>query len=184
MQRIANPSRNVACRFDPGLDLHFPVEGMINWSNQGSVKPPALALRVRFTPPPPLSEEAIAKYDFFGIVMLISLLISLLIFALVAGVIYYIITLIPLPHPFGLIVQLVFAPDLCAGPAQHPVTVRRSLPGGRVLPPVTLKRGRASPPHRYPPWRAIRTMFRWMISNSSAAFTNTSGNSIKHSTLS
>lgn len=40
--------------------------------------------------------------------MLISLLITLLIFALVAGVIYYILTLFPLPEPFGTIVRLVF----------------------------------------------------------------------------
>lgn len=40
--------------------------------------------------------------------MLISLLITLLIFALVAGVIWYIINLILLPEPFGLIVRVVF----------------------------------------------------------------------------
>lgn len=39
---------------------------------------------------------------------MISLLITILIFALVAGVVWYIIRLIPLPPPFGLIVQLVF----------------------------------------------------------------------------
>lgn len=39
---------------------------------------------------------------------MISLLITLLFFALVAGVVWYILTLIPLPPPFGTIVQLVF----------------------------------------------------------------------------
>jgi len=40
---------------------------------------------------------------------MISLLISLLVFLIVAGIIYYIITLIHLPPPFPLIIQLVFA---------------------------------------------------------------------------
>jgi len=39
---------------------------------------------------------------------MISLLISLLIFALIAGVVWYVLTLIPLPPPFNTIVQLVF----------------------------------------------------------------------------
>jgi hypothetical protein len=39
---------------------------------------------------------------------MISLLVSLLIFVLVAGVIWYCISLIPLPAPFGTIVSLVF----------------------------------------------------------------------------
>ena len=38
---------------------------------------------------------------------MISLLITLLVFILVAGILWYIITLLPLPHPFGLIAQLV-----------------------------------------------------------------------------
>lgn len=40
--------------------------------------------------------------------MLIPLFIQLLIFALIAGIIYYIINLFPLPAPFGLIVRAVF----------------------------------------------------------------------------
>lgn len=39
---------------------------------------------------------------------MVSLLISLLIFLLVAGIIWYIISLIPLPPPFGAIAQAVF----------------------------------------------------------------------------
>ena len=39
---------------------------------------------------------------------MISILISLLIFAIIAGVVWYILTLIPLPPPFNTIVQLVF----------------------------------------------------------------------------
>lgn len=36
-------------------------------------------------------------------------LLSLLIFLLVVGVIFYVVSLIPLPHPFGLIVQIILA---------------------------------------------------------------------------
>jgi hypothetical protein len=39
--------------------------------------------------------------------VMIGVLIGLLILFIVAGVIWYIITLLPLPHPFGLIAQLV-----------------------------------------------------------------------------
>jgi hypothetical protein len=38
---------------------------------------------------------------------MISLLISLLVLIIIAGIAWYIITLLPLPHPFGVIAQLV-----------------------------------------------------------------------------
>ena len=38
---------------------------------------------------------------------MISLLVGLLVLCLIAGVVWYIITLLPLPHPFGLIAQLI-----------------------------------------------------------------------------
>ena len=41
--------------------------------------------------------------------VMISLLIYVLILCLVFGVIYYVITLLPLPPPFGLIVQVILA---------------------------------------------------------------------------
>jgi hypothetical protein len=40
--------------------------------------------------------------------MLISLLVWVLVFALIAGIVYYILTLIPLPQPFKNIVMVCF----------------------------------------------------------------------------
>lgn len=40
---------------------------------------------------------------------MISLLISILIMVLVLGLVYYVFTLIPLPPPFGVIVQVLLA---------------------------------------------------------------------------
>lgn len=40
---------------------------------------------------------------------MVEVLITLLIVLIVFGCVYYIITLLPLPHPFGLIAQLVLA---------------------------------------------------------------------------
>ena len=38
---------------------------------------------------------------------MVSLLITLLILVIIAGIVWYIVTLLPLPHPFGVIAQLV-----------------------------------------------------------------------------
>jgi hypothetical protein len=40
---------------------------------------------------------------------MISLLVSLIVILLVFGVVWYIIGLLPLPDPFGLVVRVVFA---------------------------------------------------------------------------
>ena len=40
---------------------------------------------------------------------MIDVLVWLLVLVLVAGVIWYVISLLPLPHPFGLIAQLILA---------------------------------------------------------------------------
>lgn len=39
---------------------------------------------------------------------MINLLVQLLIFAIIAGLIYWVLTVLPLPAPFGRIVQVVF----------------------------------------------------------------------------
>ncbi len=40
---------------------------------------------------------------------MVDLLVSLLIFVIVAGVIYYVLTLVPLPEPWGRAVLVIFA---------------------------------------------------------------------------
>jgi len=40
---------------------------------------------------------------------MIELLIYVLVLVLIAGVVWYIISLVPLPHPFGIIAQLILA---------------------------------------------------------------------------
>jgi hypothetical protein len=44
---------------------------------------------------------------------LVSVLIWLLVFAVIAGIVYWIITLIPLPEPFKRIVMVVFLLIVC-----------------------------------------------------------------------
>lgn len=45
--------------------------------------------------------------------MLINVLIWLLVFLVIAGVVYYILTLIPLPEPFKRIAMVVFLLIIC-----------------------------------------------------------------------
>ena len=60
---------------------------------------------------------------------LVQLLINLLILCLIFGVIWYVISLLPLPPPFGLIIQVVMALILDPDPAGQAV-----LPlGGRFV---------------------------------------------------
>ena len=37
-----------------------------------------------------------------------SIIITLIVWLIVLGLLYYLVTLLPLPHPFGLVVQVLF----------------------------------------------------------------------------
>lgn len=37
-----------------------------------------------------------------------SIIITLIVWLIVLGLLYYLVTLLPLPHPFGIVVQVLF----------------------------------------------------------------------------